>query len=185
MTIREWYDRVNSAWPAHVPPMTSKDAINAAKRLYRFATKKKLGWVVKVTSGNRYTWGRSGVLHVNPTKGWREFVHEFSHWLDRTHWLFARGRGKPHARVHAKLELRLVREVVKRGWLNPKPTPEPEPKLKPEPAPLAPSARTAAKSAHAQKMLAKAERRLKLATTLAKKWRRRVLIYSRKLQAPR
>jgi len=193
VTIREWYERVNAAWPAHVPPMKPKDAINAAKRLYRFATGKKLGWVVKVTSGNRHTWGRnwSGVLRVNPTKGWREFVHDFSHWLDR---VALRRREKPHAREHAKLELRLVREIVKRGWLNPEPTAAPQqPKLepeptaapqqpKPEPVPPSPDPRKAAKLAHATKMLARAERRLKLATTIAKKWRRRVALYSRKLQ---
>lgn len=179
VTIREWYEQVNAAWPAHVPPMTPKGAVNAAKRLYRFATGKKLGWAVKVTSGNRHTWGRnwSGVLRVNPTKGWREFVHDFSHWLDR---VVLHRRAKPHARDHAKLELRLVREVVKRGWLNPEPAAAPQPK--PEPVPPSPDQRKAAKLAHATKMLARAERRLKLATTIAKKWRRRVALYSRKLQ---
>jgi len=161
VTIRECYERANAAWPAKVPPLTPEAAVNAVKRLYRFATGKKLGWRVEVTSGNRYTWG-----------------HDFSHWLDRVALGLGRAGGKPHAKKHAQLERRLVREVVKRGWLEPEPKAEP----KPEPAPERPNERAALKLAHASKMLAKADRRLKLATTLAKKWRRRVASYVRKLQ---
>lgn len=178
VTIREWYERVNAEWPAVVPALDAKAAVNATRRLYRFATGRKLGWRVEVTSGNRHTWGRGGVLKVNPSKGWREFVHDFSHWLDRVaFWIDGKGDGRrPHARQHAQLERRLVREVVRRGWLAPKPAAA-APAVAPVPKPDA----NASKLAHASKMLAKAERRLKLATTLAKKWRRRVAIYSRKV----
>ena len=170
VTIREWYERVNAAWPKPVPKLTEAAAINATRRLYRFATGKKLGWRINITSGNRYTWGRAGVMNVNPTKGWQSFVHDFSHWLDRVGLWLGKPGHKPHRREHAKLELRLVREVVKRGWLNPEPVAEPEP----APVPPKPNEVAAAKLDHARKMLRKAETRHKRAQTIRAKWAKKV-----------
>jgi hypothetical protein len=112
VTRKEWYRRVNAAWPATVPALTAEEATRAARRLYRFVTKRTWRGAVVVTSGRRYTWIRSGRLIVNPTRGWRHLVHELSHVLES----YAGTHG--HTAAHARLEMRMVKEVVRRGWLG-------------------------------------------------------------------
>lgn len=116
-TIKEWYARVDATWPEPVPTPSVAEALKGAKKLYRFA----LGQNIKVeaTSGNRYTWPKHGVLMVNPDhrgghhRGWEALVHDLSHYAhQRLH-----PGIKPHSREHARLELKLAKEVVKRGWL--------------------------------------------------------------------
>lgn len=112
-TIKEWYARVNAAWPAEIPPLTGDEAIRAACKLYRFATRVTWTGAVQETTGNRYTYSRYGVLYVNAQRGWKAMVHELSH--------DAHGdvyNDKAHARTHARLELRMIKEVLKRGWLD-------------------------------------------------------------------
>jgi len=117
---RQWYERVNAAWPAEVPELTAPEAVRAVRRLYRFVRKRKLELPIKITSGNRYTGrGRGGVVLVNPAPGdprqgykrhgggWQALVHDLSHWL-----------GGGHSKDHARLERRMIREVVRRGWLS-------------------------------------------------------------------
>lgn len=83
------------------------------------------------------------------------------------HYLRTRGTGvAPHDKAHARLELSMVRQVVKRGWLLGR--------LKPQPRPVAAATDKNAKLDHARAMLAKAETRLKRATTIRRKWARRV-----------
>ena len=121
-TIREWYSRVNSVWPKEVQKPTPDEAMKAARKLYRFVTGKSWDGEVELTSGNRYTYFRGGVMYVNPDGhgdhqhlgGWYALVHDLSHHF---HWRYGDG-SKPHSRSHARLELRLAKEVVKRGWLT-------------------------------------------------------------------
>ena len=116
VTIAEWYSRVNAAWPADVPKLTEEGAQRAARKLFRAITGSRLLLPVVTVTGNRKTWpGHRGLLNVNPGKGWRDFIHLLSHWLHR---LVNRGE-KPHSRAHARLELRMVRIVLARGWLQP------------------------------------------------------------------
>ena len=68
---------------------------------------------------------RRGILVVNPNRpgheggGWKALVHDLSHLM----WQRANRdeNVKPHEKGHAKLELRMIKEVIKRGWLNPEP----------------------------------------------------------------
>jgi|SRR5882672_12726659 len=118
-------------WPAVVPAMTEDEAIRAARRLWRYSLGQTFTGVVKVTSGNRrnrIAWaGSTRAIHVNPSRGWKHLVHELSHWLDYV----ANGTSQ-HGKHHARFEAKLVREVVRRGYLDGKlATPD-----KPEPAPL-------------------------------------------------
>lgn len=113
VTRKEWYERVNAEWPAQVPPLTAEEAIRAGRKLYRFALRRTFTGKVRVTSGNRYTWIRRGEMVVNPEKGWHGLVHLLSHYAD--------DRLRPdahHDGKHARLELRMIREVKRRGWLN-------------------------------------------------------------------
>jgi hypothetical protein len=98
-------------WPTQPPPITADEAVRATRRLWRFAMGETWRGPVKLTSGRNHTWERDGTLYVNPNK-WEYMVSDLA-------WLFYRrlntDRGS-RARV-AKLELKLIREVVKRGWL--------------------------------------------------------------------
>lgn len=118
VTRNEWYERVNSQWPAEVPLPSSEEAKKAARKLYRFVIGRKLELPINLVSGNRYSYARSGKLNINPNSkhhggGWKAMVHDLSHWLHRKI-----SNDKPHAASHARLELRLIKEVVKRGWLT-------------------------------------------------------------------
>jgi hypothetical protein len=122
------YFAVNTTWPRSTPVLTADEAVKAAKRLLRFALKRT--FEVKVTSGNRHTWVRYGILYVNPENGWHDLVHDLSHFA---HQRLHPGE-RPHSRRHASLERRLVKEVLTRGWLDgrlkkavrlPKPKPDP------------------------------------------------------------
>jgi hypothetical protein len=108
-TMSEWYARVNGAWPATVPTLTDWEAVRAASRLWRWARRTSCPYEIRATSGNRRTYVRRGILWVNPSQGWREFIHDLSHTVD-----LERG----HSKHHAQLEYRMIREVLRRGYLD-------------------------------------------------------------------
>ena len=116
MTRKEWYARVNAAWPSGpLPSLTGQEAVDVAAKLTRFAIgnyDKGFDSIVE-TSGRRETWVYGRVLYVNPAKGWHDLVHSLSHWCHRMTW-----RAKGHDSSHARMELRMIREVIKRGWLD-------------------------------------------------------------------
>lgn len=124
MNRRQWYERTNAEWPAVVPVPTPEEAIRGARKLWRFVRGRKCTLPVVLTSGNRSTWVSRGVLRVNPDcqdghgGGWKSLVHDLGHYL-----------GGKHGKAHARFEARMIRVVVKRGWLTGalKPTPAPAP----------------------------------------------------------
>lgn len=168
VTRKEWYRRVNESWPDIVPPLTGEEAVRAAKRLYRFVTKRTWQGDVRVSSGNRRVkvseW--RGVIVVNPEQGWRDMVHEMSHWLER----YAGTHG--HNAEHARLEMRMIKEVVRRGWLDGK--------LKtPARAVPAPVDERAVKIARTAAAIQRWETKLRRADNALKKLRRRQRAYER------
>jgi hypothetical protein len=100
-------------WPTQLPPLTADEAVTAARRLYRFAMGETWTGKVKLTSGRNHTWIRDGVFYVNPT-GWKPLLEDLS-------WLFF-SRANPDAPRRSKdilrLHKKLLREIVKRGWLT-------------------------------------------------------------------
>jgi hypothetical protein len=75
---------------------------------------RKFEGTVVITSGNRFNDIRRGKMYVNPSRGWKNFVHEFSH-----DFVYLCNPGeRPHSKFHARFEAKLAREVVKRGWLD-------------------------------------------------------------------
>ncbi len=132
VTRTEWYERVNAEWPTEVPELTPEEAVKAARKLYRFVTRRTWTGQVKLTSGNRHTDIRDGVIYVNPDgatrsrySGWKALVHNLSHDLFYRVYEY---NVKGHGGEHARLEIRMIKEVVKRGWLNGtlKETPKPQ-----------------------------------------------------------
>lgn len=116
------YVSVNKSWPEgtnegrDLKP-TPQEAITAAKRLYRFAFKKPFKGKIMLTSGNRYTYIRNNVLHVNPDShgdGWHELVHSMSHYASAR--LYPNAAG--HGTQHAFLEKEMINLVVSSGWLD-------------------------------------------------------------------
>jgi hypothetical protein len=132
VSTKEWYQRVNIAWPSDMRTPTPGQAINAVRRLYRWGIGENWTGPIKLTSGRNYTWTHSGVFMVNPDAshhggGWKALIHDLSHYL----WRKA-NKGmpvRPHEKGHAKLELAMIKQVIKRGWLQP-----PVDKIKPVPA---------------------------------------------------
>ncbi len=103
-----------SPWPAVVPPLTGPEAVRAARRLFRWATGETLTRPIAITHGNRRTWLYYGRYAVNPDKGWREFAHDLSH-----DFVARMNPGeRPHSKFHARFESKMIREIVKRGWLD-------------------------------------------------------------------
>jgi hypothetical protein len=108
------YRRVNAEWPDAIPPLTPREAVSAAKRLYRFGMGKAWNGSIKLTSGNRHTWIRYGVFYVNPDQGWHALVHGISHAVHfRLH-----PRLSGHDWRHAHLERSMVNLVISKGWLD-------------------------------------------------------------------
>jgi hypothetical protein len=195
VTRRDYYARVNAAWPQQVPALTADEAVIAAKRLWRFATG-TTPHEVRLTSGNRSTaWigavharrvGAS-ILRVNRGDDWKRLVHLLSHWAAYAAPAKALGaanaseRGQ-HTKAHARLELRMVKQVVARGWLDGRLKPQQEePAAAPAPQ-EAKARRQAADAEHARAMLAKATTRAKRAETIRRKWARRPAARERALR---
>lgn len=122
VTIREWYRRVSATWPANVPAITNDEALVAARKLFRFALGRRAP-EARIVTGNRVTWVENGILIVNPKRrrhgcdvedaGWKDVVHLLSHYCHRQ-----LSNERPHGGEHARLEMRMIREVLKRGWLS-------------------------------------------------------------------
>src|SRR5436190_12558162 len=80
-----WDKLVNERWGGEQPVLSPDESIAAAKRLYRKAMGRPWTGGVRITSGNRITWIRRGVLVVNPDKrerdarGLRAIIHDLSH----------------------------------------------------------------------------------------------------------
>jgi len=131
VTIREWYERVNSTWPAGLVPTvpTEYEARRGARALWRAILGGRAP-EVEITSGNRYTWTHKGKLRVNPNRreyagrdaqgnerwigGWQAIVHDLSHLFHRR----LNPGARPHGAQQARLEIRCIKIVVKRGWFT-------------------------------------------------------------------
>lgn len=172
VTRKEWYRRVNEAWPEAVPALTPDEAARAAKRLYRFIRKQAFKGKVVQTSGNRYNsliyaWKTPYIseLHmvVNAERGWKALVHELSHEL-------ARDLG--HGGEHARLERRMIKQVLARGWLEGKLKREPKPKPTIED-------RIELRAQRVDEAIARWERKLARAEKALKKLRRKQRYYAK------
>ena len=133
MAHRELYQRMNERWPKNAPAPSPAEAITGAKRLWRHAMGRSFKGQVKLTSGNRSTWIRDGILYVNPNEapwcnGWREIVHGIAHLAHRR----LNRRDASHSAKQAYIERDLVAYVLDHGFLDGKLKPKTEPKSKPD-----------------------------------------------------
>ena len=82
------YEDINQSWPKGMAAPSPKEAVAGAKRLYKMGMGRPWCGPVRLTSGNRYTWIRDGVLVVNPDRkgyfrGWKDIVHNMAHYCHR------------------------------------------------------------------------------------------------------
>lgn len=171
-TCRQFYDeQVNALWPADVPKLTESEARYAAHRFWRELRGSAPPPIV-ITSGRRYNWVRRNKLYLNPGRGWRELVHDLSHYTaTRIHPGIT-----PHDSRHAYLERRMVQMVIDGNWLSGKHrAPEKPEKAKPNPVLV-----------RYQRVLARHARwtaKLKRAKTALHKLGKQRIYYERKLSS--
>jgi|GEM_PF-1534014 len=160
LTRKEWYRRVGETWPETVPALTRDEAARAARRLYRYVMGRKfVGEVIQAT-GNRYTRVRHRQIVLNPEHategGWKGLIHMLSHYL---------APELRHGGDHARLERRMIGQVLRRGWLEgklkraPKPKPEIDPRAEKLARCEAAIVRWERKLGRAQRALAKLKRK--------------------------
>jgi hypothetical protein len=121
---------VNDKFAGSQPVLSGEASVKAAKLLYRRAMGKPFKGAVKLTSGNRRTWIRHGVLSVNPdergldgSKGLREIIHSLAHYAHRR----KHPNDAPHSARQAYIERDLVDYAIRSGWLEGKLEPKPKP----------------------------------------------------------
>lgn len=184
------YVAVNGAWPLPsnlLPTLTAKMAVKAFRALYRHRFHKP--WhlkVVPVRGRRRRTWTDANpkapkigskewrkwgltVMIVAPDAGWHNFIHDLSHWMHSKQYP---DQNAHKASSHAAVEMDLIEQVVKRGWLDEQPketvkVPKPKPDLK---------------AVRYQRVLASIktwESKMKRAQTALKKLRRKQKYYER------
>ena len=166
VTRKEWYRRVNETWPAGpLPKLTPDEAWRAARRLFRFETGDSRVDHLVVTSGNRRTLVRGRTLIFNPVDGWHTLVHIVSHYACPG----------VHGADHARCEMAMIKEVIKRGWLTgalatPEEPPAPPPSL---------NAARIEKMQRIEARIARWESKKKRAETALKKLRKSLKYYER------
>lgn len=114
-----WNRLVNSRFGSDRPVLSGPESIKAARKLYRHATSKTWTGPTALTSGNRITWIRSGVLTVNPNwsrgnGGLREIIHAISHYAHRR----LHPNDAPHSIRQARLEAKLAKFALRAGFLD-------------------------------------------------------------------
>lgn len=113
-----WDRLVNDRFGAAQPILSPQESIAAARKLYRHAMGKSFPGRIEITSGNRYTWIRRGVMAVNPDKrerdarGLRALIHDLSHYCHSQ----LHPRDSSHSPRQARLEGKLVTFALSRGF---------------------------------------------------------------------
>jgi len=94
---------------------TFKECITIIKKLYRLIMGRTLNKNIKFkeTSGNRNTWIRYGVWHINSEYiGWITIIHKVSHWIEyRKH-----NVTRPHTLQQFRIEKACVEYAYKHKW---------------------------------------------------------------------
>ena len=111
------YRLINRTWgEVKISTPTGLEAIEGARVLWSTVVG---GWFdeVQLTSGNRYTWARHGVLTINPDRygtGWSSLVHDLSHLAHNRINRKNGRRPRPHNFDQAKIERRMQQIVLRK-----------------------------------------------------------------------
>lgn len=120
VTRAEWYARVTATWPpGELPALTDAEALKATRKLYRFAKGRTCRLQVRIGTGNTVTgYETHGGIVVNPNRVRRGPMRHRAGWEDVVHLLSHAFYSGPHGGQHARFEMRMIKEVIKRGWLS-------------------------------------------------------------------
>ena len=168
-------------WPQDIPALTDAEATRAARRLWRYSVGTTFDGTVKVSTGNRRNrigWdGNKRCIFVNPSRGWKNFIHELSHWFD-----YVVNGHSEHGKHHARFEAKLVREVTRRGYLDGKLCDAPPQAPEPIPATTRLELERRKKLAALQARITRWESKLKRAEKALGKLRKSSRYYEKALQ---
>lgn len=129
-THADWDRLVNSKWPTDIRRPEPEEALAFAKAVYRKGMGRAWKGKIKLTSGNRFTFIRRGVLSVNPNRtralrpGFPDILHQVAHLVHHERF----PKNKPHASSELYIERDLTDWVLAKGYLDgslkktPKPT---------------------------------------------------------------
>lgn len=134
-----WDERINNQWNGAKPILSEAESLLAARKLYRHAMGKAWPHKWATTSGNRYTWPKGRTFYVNPERkrygrypvenvGLRDIIHLIAHYCHRR----LHPGDKPHSIRQLRLEARLTKFAISRGWANGLGIPEKAPAEKPK-----------------------------------------------------
>ena len=168
--MKEKYQSVNNLWKdIKVPFITRVEAEKAKNLLIRkFGSKRFMPVGVTMKSKNpfyrvRKTWiclsGDPSTLR----KGWRDLVHEISHWV---YWKRFPNRRFNHSFQQAEIEFEMSQFVISSGWLDGG--------LKPKVVVLSKEEKRQKKLDHYQKLISRWQTKMKLANTFIRKYNKKV-----------
>ncbi len=168
--MKEKYQSVNNLWKdIKVPFITRVEAEKAKNLLIRkFGSKRFMPVGVTMKSKNpfyrvRKTWiclsGDPSTLR----KGWRDLVHEISHWV---YWKRFPNRRFNHSFQQAEIEFEMSQFVISSGWLDGG--------LKPKVVVLSKEEKRQKKLDHYQKLISRWQTKMKLANTFVRKYNKKV-----------
>ena len=165
------YNRVvNSIWEKvpgkQIVNVHPNLAVNYVRAFWKAETGRKFRWKIRIGTGNRRTWLRSGVFTVNPKQGWRYLNHDMSHFIER------RVTGEAHTDSHLRRERNGAQLIVRR-FLRDEPY-EPKPKKERD--------LPAERAARVENRIKKWEAKAKRAQTALKKLRQKKRYYDRVLE---
>ncbi len=109
------YKNIEKVWSeTELVKPTGLQATEAVRLLWTIEFGKFPFRSIKLTTGNRMTWARGGVLTINPDGHfygpWQDIVHDLSHLAHRM-----KNRGKrPHCIEQARIERRMQDNLMRR-----------------------------------------------------------------------
>lgn len=148
-------EQKRNVWPNH--------AMSFVRAIWKMQTGRKFPWRIRIGSGNRDTWLRSGVFTVNPDQGWYEINHSMAHFIER----------RTSGLAHSDKQLRCERDgatLIVRRFLETEPPPEKETRDLP-----------AERAVRVEKKIKRWESKAKRAQTALRKLRRQKCYYDRAL----
>ena len=163
------YEEVNNLWKdVKVPYITRLESEKAKNLLIKkFGSKRFMPPGISSMKGKKYRVRKTWIcLSGDPStlrKGWRDLVHEISHWV---YWRRFPGRRFNHSFQQAEIEFEMSQFIISSGWLDGG--------LKPKVVVLSKEEKRQKKLDHYQKLINRWQTKMKLATTFIRKYNKKV-----------
>jgi len=169
------YEEVNDLWKNIKIPFITRAEAEKAKNLLlkKFGAKRFMPPGISSMRGKKYRVRKTWIcLSGDPStlkKGWRDLIHEISHWL---YWRRFPGRRFNHSFQQAEIEFEICKYVISSGWLGGS--------LKPEVIILSKEDKRQKKIDHLQSLINKWQRKQKIANTFIRKYTKKLKYHTKK-----